>query len=144
MNGIEYDTSKKGLETVLKNWQIKALQVLWNNPNGLKSVKVWTKVGETLVGETISRASVINFLDDMKEMGVLSGVEETGKGGHHWVYFPKLDETGFKKYIVEEIITSLMRNYPEETRETISNFLLMPRLVSWASCGSEIRAHDPS
>ena len=124
MNGIIYDASKKGLETVLRNWQIKAMQALWNNPRGMKSLNVWTKVGETLDGETISRASVINFLEDMREKGVLRGVEETGKGGYHWVYSPAMDESGFKRFIVEKMITSLMNNYPEETGEALSHLLL--------------------
>ena len=123
MNGIIYDVSKKGLETVLRNWQIKALQAIWNNPRGMKSLNMWVKVGETLEGETISRASVINFLENMREMGVLRGVEETGKGGYHWVYSPALDEPGFQRFIVDKMITSLMKNYPEETREAISHFI---------------------
>lgn len=123
MNGIIYDVSKKGLETVLRNWQIKALQAIWNNPRSMKSLNVWAKVGETLEGETISRASVINFLENMREMDVLKGIEETGKGGYHWVYSPALDESGFQRFIVDKMITSLMKNYPEETREAISHFI---------------------
>jgi hypothetical protein len=62
---------------------------------------------------------VINFLEDMREMGVFSGVEESGKGGFHWVYSPKLDEAGFKRFIVETMLHSLMDNFPEEMREAI-------------------------
>jgi hypothetical protein len=80
---------------------------------------VHQKVNQNLKGETISRASVINFLEDMREMGVFSGVEETGKGGHHWVYYPKIDEAGFKRFIIEKTIYSLMDSFPEETREAI-------------------------
>jgi hypothetical protein len=73
-----------------------------------------------LGGETISRASVINFLEDMRERGVLSGEDATGKGGHHWIYSPKLDEAGFRMYIVKNLISCLMDNFPEETREAIN------------------------
>jgi predicted transcriptional regulator len=76
-------------------------------------------VNQALHGETISRASIINFLEAMRKMGVISGEEKTGKGGHHWVYFPKLDETGFKKYIVEKMLEILMRDFPDETRQII-------------------------
>jgi hypothetical protein len=58
-------------------------------------------------------------LEDKREMGVLSGKEETGKGGYHWIYFPKLDEVGFKTFIVERLITSLVESFPEETKEAI-------------------------
>ena len=123
MNSIEYDTSKKGLETVLKNWQIKAMMTIWSNPGGLKSLNVWNKVSETLEGETISRASIINFLEEMRKMGVLSGVEESGKGGYHWIYSPAMDESGFKKFVVETMITSLLSNYPDATRVAINHLL---------------------
>jgi hypothetical protein len=119
VRGIEYDTSQTGFYTILKNWQLKAMQVLWVTPNGINSWMVWLNVNNALKGESISTASIINFLEDMRKIGVLSGEEKTGKGGYHWIYYPKLDEGGFKKYIVEKMIASLMDSFPEETREAI-------------------------
>jgi hypothetical protein len=115
MKGIVYDTSKTGFNAVLRDWQIKAMQVVWSNPEGIISRVAWQKVNEALKVETISRASIINFLEDMREMGVLKGVEETCKGGHRWVYYPAMDEAGFKKFIVETLIEKLMSEFPEET-----------------------------
>ena len=119
MKGIEYDTSKTGFYAVLTDWQLKTMEAVWTFPNGVKSRMVHQKVNQNLKGETISRASVINFLEDMREMGVFSGVEESGKGGYHWVYSPKLDEAGFKRFIVEKMIDCLMGSFPEETKEAI-------------------------
>jgi len=119
MKGIEYDTSKTGFNAVLKDWQLKAMEAVWASPSGANSRMVHQKVNQNLKGETIRRASVINFLEDMREMGVFSGVEETGKGGYHWVYSPKLDEAGFKRFIIEKMFDSLMQSFPEETREAI-------------------------
>jgi hypothetical protein len=119
MNGLEFDTSQSGFNAVLKDWQLKAMEVVWASPDGANSRTVWIKVNQALHGETISRASIINFLEAMRKMGVISGEEKTGKGGHHWVYFPKLDETGFKKYIVEKMLEILMRDFPDETRQII-------------------------
>jgi hypothetical protein len=95
------------------------MQVVWGSPEGANSRAVWQKVNPMLGDESISRASVIDFLEDMREMDVLFGVETTGKGGHHYVYSPRLDEGGFRAYIVENIIMSLMENYPDATREAI-------------------------
>jgi hypothetical protein len=119
MNGLEFDTSQSGFNAVLKDWQLKAMKVVWASQEGANSRTVWNKVNQALQGETISRASIINFLEAMREMGVISGEEKTGKGGHHWVYFPKLDEAGFKKYIVEKMLEILMRDFPDETRQII-------------------------
>ena len=120
VKGIEYNTSLVGFNAVLRPWQLKAMQIVWGSPYGANSRTVCEKVNQKLVGETISRASVINFLEDMREMGIFSGEERTGKGGYHWVYFPKLDEVGFKTFIVETMITSLMKSFPEETKEAIN------------------------
>jgi len=121
MNEIVYDTSKTGFHAVLRDWQLKSMEVVWSNPKGIISRVAWQKVNEALKVETISRASVINFLEDMREMGVLKGDERTGKGGHHWVYFPAMDEVGFRKFIAEKLIESLVKSFPEETREAIKN-----------------------
>jgi hypothetical protein len=124
MKGIEYDTSQKGFNTVLKDWQLKATQVVWSSPNGVNSRTVHQKANQALQGETISRASVINFLEDLREMGVLSGEERTGKGGHHWVYYPKLDEAGFKRFIAETLLEKLIREFPGETSIVIKTLNL--------------------
>jgi predicted transcriptional regulator len=119
MNGIVYDTSQVGLEAVLKVWQLKALHVLWSSPGGAKSFVVWEKVNKILEGETISRASIINFLEAMRETGVLSGEQETGKGGYHWVYSPAMDEAGFKQFIAKTLLEKLMKEFPAEMKEAI-------------------------
>jgi predicted transcriptional regulator len=121
MNGIVYDTSKTGFHAVLTDWQIKAMQVIWSNPEGIISRVVWQRVNEVLKGETISRASIINFLEDMREMGVFTGREETGRGGYHWIYGPAIDEEGFKRFIVEKMIATLMESFPEETKKVVRN-----------------------
>ena len=51
----------------------------------------------------MSRASVIFFLDDMVEEGVLEYETETGKGGHHRVYFPAMKTKQFKSYVTKTI-----------------------------------------
>ena len=55
----------------------------------------------------------------MRNRGVLSGQDTTGKGGHHAIYHPKLDEQGFKAYVAKELLNSLIENFPEETRQAI-------------------------
>jgi predicted transcriptional regulator len=116
-----YDTSKTGFNGVLRDWQIKVMQIIWNKPEGIISRIAHQEVNQTLKGETISRASVINFLEDMRGMGVFTGREESGKGGHRWIYGPAMDEEGFKMFIVKKMITTLMESFPEETKEVFRN-----------------------
>ena len=96
MKSLEYDTGETGLRAVLKDYEEIALRTLWESKQGLNSRQVWQQVNKQLTPETISRASIINYLEDIRERGILNGVEETGKGGHHWVYTPAMDESGFK------------------------------------------------
>jgi Fe2+ or Zn2+ uptake regulation protein len=119
MKDIEYDTSEKGLRSVLKYYQEVALRVIWESPEGLGSRKVWEQVNSKLKDETVSRASIINFLEIMRERGVLQGVDETGKGGHRWIYSPAMNEAGFKQYVAERILANLKRDFPDETDEAL-------------------------
>lgn len=72
-----------------------------------------------LEGKIISRASIINFLEAMREMNVLSGEEKTDEGGHHWVYYPVLDEAGFKRFIALTLLESLTHDFLEETKAAL-------------------------
>ena len=93
--------------------------MIWASPEGLGSSAVWDRVNAELKPGTISRASIINFLEDMRKVGVLKGVERTGKGGHRWVYSPAMDESEFKQHIARTILESLLRDFPEETAEAV-------------------------
>ena len=117
---MEFDTSQFGLRAVLKDYQEEALKMLWEHPEPQTSRQVWIEVNKRLNDETISRASIINFLEAMREDGVLKGEEATGKGGHHWLYNPAMNETGFKVYIAQKVLGNLERDFPEETRQAIS------------------------
>jgi hypothetical protein len=117
---IEYDPSKMGLSATLKDYQEIALKVIWASQKGLGSKGVWDRVNAELKGKTISRASVINFLEDMRQMGVLRGVEETGKGGHHWIYSAAMTEAEYKSFIAATVLGSLMRDFPSETKTAIA------------------------
>jgi predicted transcriptional regulator len=119
MKGIEYDLAQEGFAAVLKGWQLEAMQVVWSSLEGVNSRTAWLKVNESLSGDTISRASIINFLEDMREMGVLDAEDRTGKGGHQYVYKMGMDEKQFKLYIAATLIKNLLRDFPEETKTAI-------------------------
>jgi len=111
---------KQGLEKVLRDYQIEALRMVWENSSGATSREVYLQVNDALKGtRSISRASIINFLNDMVDEGVLDYDEQTGKGGYHRVYKPKLDESSFKRYLAMTVLESLMKDFPHETREAI-------------------------
>ena len=119
------DPSKSGFEKVLRDYQIVALKMVWGNvETGATSREVYLHVNKALEGvRTISRASIINFLNSMCDMGVLAYEEETCKGGMRRKYFPGLDEEGFKKYIAKSVFDSLLKDFPEQTKEALKESL---------------------
>jgi len=97
------------------------LRYVWSiGEGGVGSGKTWKVVSEKLGPEkSISRASVIFFLNRMVDQGVLDYRSATGKGGHRRVYFPAMDERAYKKYLLKTVVKSLMRDFPEETEEAL-------------------------
>ena len=92
------DLSEKGFEMFFKPYQIASLDLLWNSDEQLSSRMVWERVNETLPG-TISRASIINFLNASVDNGLLDYVETTGKGGYRRLYTSRLSKPETSKYL---------------------------------------------
>ncbi len=117
-----FNPQNKGLAKVFRDYQEEAMKFIWEvGDQGAKSKETWIRINERLVGKTISRASIINFLNAMVDEGVFDYHEETGKGGYHRVYKPKLDEAPFKEHLAQVMISSLMKDFPAETREVIKS-----------------------
>ena len=117
------DLSKNGYEMFFKDYQIHALQYLWSVGGGI-SRDVWLQVNTRLEGSisrpSISRASIINYLNDMVDNGILRYEERTGKGGHHRIYYHNYNESQLREYLASKIITKLLREFPEETRKAVN------------------------
>ena len=112
--------SQEDLAMFFKDWQILALHHLWNIfPAGANSRSVWTNVNESLPG-SISRTSIIIFLNHMVDEALLTYTETISIGGRQRVYHMKHNETEFKQHIAGRIITKLLKEYPQETRKALS------------------------
>jgi hypothetical protein len=122
---IVFNPIKDGFEKVLRDYQIEALKMVWENPEkGVTSREVYVYVNKALEGvRTVSRASIINFLNSMCDDDVLNYEEETCKGGMRRKYFPGLDEEGFKKYIATTVFESLMKDFPGQTIKALCESL---------------------
>jgi len=116
---LSLDSEKQGLAMFFKDWQGESLRYLWSiQPEGAISRAVWLNVNESLQG-SISRASIINYLNDMVDEELLTYTETTGKGGHHRVYCIAFTEQEFKAHIAGRIISKLLIEYPQETRKVL-------------------------
>ena len=119
------DPTKDGLEKVLRDYQIEAMKLVWaHNGDGMTSREVYDATNNRLgAGKSVSRASIINFLNAMCDDSILDYEEETCKGGMRRKYKKGLDEKGFRKYIASEVLTSLMHDFPNETVLAITETL---------------------
>ena len=125
MASFKFDPTKHELRKTLKEYEEAGLRYVWSiGEEGVGSGKTWVAVNEALDPEKrVSRASVIFFLNRMVDQGVLDYRSATGKGGHHRVYFPVLDERGYKKFLLKTMVESMRRDFPEETKEALNEYL---------------------
>ncbi len=119
------DPDKTGFEKVLRDYQIEALRMVWDDdPEGVTSREVYQHVNKQLEGvRTISRASIINFLNSMCDEGVVNYVEETCKGGTRRKYSTGLNEEEFKKHIAKSVLESLLKDFPDQTIAAVKETL---------------------
>ncbi len=124
MCGLKIDPSLTGLRKTLREYEELGLRYVWESgEEGATSAQAWRNVNERLEdGKTISRASIIFFLNRMVDQGVLSWRDATGKGGHHRIYVTNLDEVEYRKYILRAVVQSMMTDFPEQTKEVLNEF----------------------
>ena len=101
------DLSETGLAMFFKPYQVASLDIIWNSDENLSSRQVWEQVNEQLTG-TISRASIINFLNASVDNGLIDFVEKKEKGGGR-IYSSKFTKpeakTYLSKYVTERLQT---------------------------------------
>lgn len=122
---VKFDTKGDGLRTVVKDYQEVALRYLWSlDGGGASSRDVWVNVNKDMrtdpsQRDSISRASIINFLNSIVDEGALGFTEITGKGGHRRIYSAIYDEAGFKEHMAKTVISKLLETWPEATLNVI-------------------------
>ena len=120
-----FNPEKKGLAKILLNYQQEALNSIWKNgEKGQTSRQTHEYVNGKIEG-SISRASIINFLKAKADEGILDYEMHPGKGGMRPIYTPRMNESEFKIHVAQTIITSLVKDFPEETRTALSQLSLL-------------------
>ena len=122
MASFKFNPSKHGLRKTLKEYEEIGLRYIWaQGEKGANTGKTWKAVNEALgPDKSISRASVIFFLNRMANQGVLNYRSATGKGGYHRIYYPIMDERGYKKHLLKTVVENMMSDFPEETKEALN------------------------
>ena len=112
---MKFNTKNEGLETLFKPYQALLLEWIWeqneDQRKGVNSNQAHMYLQST--SESKSRASVIFFLNDVVEEGILTYEERTGKGGHHRVYYPNMNREEFSNYVITSINEKLSAVFPK-------------------------------
>ena len=122
---VNFYTAQRGLRRTLIEYEEFAFRNLWSIGDvDATSGEVWAHVNEQLADkrESRSKVAVLFFLNRMVESGVLGYKMTTGKGDKYRIFFPKLDERGYRKFMLLVVIESMMRDFPEETREVLDEY----------------------
>ena len=101
---LKMDLSQDGLKMFFRDYELEALKIVWRSNPGMISRDVWEQVN---LSHSISRASIINFLNDMVELGLLKASEETGKGGYRSRYSPRYGEAELKQFLADSVKAKL-------------------------------------
>jgi len=115
---MQLDTTKNGLASIFKEWQVPLVEeLLISEPMGSKEAyeylgKIGVK-GQKELG-SISRASVINFLNDLVDKGLLDFSLVTGKGGHRRIYTMAMTREEFAHKIIGKFVNKLIEAFPKE------------------------------
>lgn len=93
---IEVDLSQDGLSMFFKPYEVLGWDRVWNASEAepVGSFGVFEHMNFGLgPGKTISRASVILFLNKQVDLGFMAWKDATGKGGHRRLYYPLVNMT---------------------------------------------------
>jgi hypothetical protein len=120
------DLNNRHLRLVFREYEALGIQRLWaakdEDGEGYGSGKMWMKINEDLAPKTISRASVIFFLNRLVDQGVCNFRDATGKGGHHRIYFIVMTREEFWKWLAKLIAERLVEASGLAIEELLEGF----------------------
>ncbi len=118
---MKLDTDKEGLEAIFGKWQVPLIEEFFSG-NPMTSGEAYRflkekgiKTSQGVLG-TVSRASVINFLNGMIDNGLLEYTDDTGKGGHHRIYKMTLNREEFSHALLGRFVNRLISIFPQESK----------------------------
>jgi len=120
---MKVDLTKNGLDAVFTPWQIKVLEVLSEGAKtgaDYTSATLTEELNKKLSGGGISRASVIGFIDDLANWGLIEVVEGHKQGGKYGIYRFTRSMEQVERFMVEVVESWLMtlRHSSTETAKT--------------------------
>jgi len=95
---------KKGLETMLSPLECDILEVLWKK-NDAKVRDIYRIVRKK---RKVALTSIAVILDRLHKRKLVERKIESGRGGYHYIYTPKISRGDFEHSIVERTVDKLI------------------------------------
>jgi len=106
VNKLKIDLSKDGLDAVFAPWQIKVLEILSEKAatgGEDTSFTLTQELNKRLSDGGMSRASVIGFIDDLANWGLIEVVEGHKQGGKYGIYRFTRSMEQVERFMVEVV-----------------------------------------
>lgn len=118
---MQLDTDKNGLEAIFRSWQVPLVEELFNRKVKSGEAHEFLKERDVRTGgkgsyTSVSRASVINFLNKLVDLELLGYTTRSGKGGYHRIYEMTLTREEFAHKIIGLFVNKLRESFPEENK----------------------------
>lgn len=115
---MQLDTDQKGLSVLFKEWQVPLVEKLFRASLTSRDAHEFlaendVRTSKGLTHNSVSRASVINFLNDLVNQDLLEYDAESGKGGYHRIYKMALTREEFAHRITGQFVDKLLEAFPE-------------------------------
>lgn len=111
---VKINLENDGMAMFYRPYEVIGWDVVWNSPGPIGSGAVWKGINQVLwrSEDSISRASVIFFLNRQVDLGFMGWKDGTGKGGHHRLYYPKVG--------MKDLVLAISRYFSIEVSELIA------------------------
>ncbi|MBI4095986.1 MAG: BlaI/MecI/CopY family transcriptional regulator [DPANN group archaeon] len=105
VNKLRFD--RKGMQSLLSPLETDTLLILW------KLEKARTREVHKLLRrrKKVALTSVAVTLDRLHQKDVVVRKVENGRGGSHYIYYPRLSKQEFEESIVDHTVNKLINNF---------------------------------
>ena len=100
---LKIDLTKNGLESIYTPWQITTLEIMTRDKTHT-SFTLTEALNKTLIGGSLSRASVIGFMKQLEAWGIIQVEVDKGRGGEYRIYKTDYTMGGVLAYAVTLVV----------------------------------------
>lgn len=98
---------KKGVESVLSPLECDVIRVLWKKDRA----KVRDIYAVLKKNRNVALTSVAVILDRLHQKNIVSRTIENGRGGGHYIYYPRSSKQELEESVIDHTVKKLMNNF---------------------------------